>query len=188
MPACHAGGRGFEPRPVRHSNIRLKNWYRTRCFDSFLFMFKRVGIIGFLDNPLVVETVKRLAAFLDRSGFDYLIEEGTKNLARQPNQAPVKTAERSKLGENCDLVIVVGGDGSMLHAARDLAAYRIPLLGINRGRLGFLTDISPTHLETQVADVLAGHYVVSPRFLLECELIRDGKCVDQGLALNDVVL
>ena len=92
------------------------------------------------------------------------------------------------MGEQCDLVIVVGGDGSLLHAARDLVDYGVPILGVNRGRLGFLTDISPDELEDRVADVLAGNYVATERFLLEAELQRNGQIIDTGIALNDVVL
>ena len=149
-------------------------------------MFKRIGIIGFVDNPLVLETVTRLLRFLQKSQLEYMVEEGTNDLLQLSDAA--HTANRIQLGEFCDLIVVVGGDGSMLHAARDLIDFDKPLLGVNRGRVGFLTDIPPSQLETQVDEVLRGNYVISNRFLLECELHRDGKVVGQGIALNDVVL
>lgn len=149
-------------------------------------MFKRIGIIGFVDNLLVRETLGRLTKYLDQSGLEYFLEEDTQNLSELPKDE--HSCSRAELGESCDLIIVVGGDGSMLHAARDLVDYKVPLLGVNRGRLGFLTDIPPSELESQVGEVIRGNFVKSERFLLECELHRNGQIVDSGIALNDVVL
>jgi len=84
--------------------------------------------------------------------------------------------------------VVVGGDGSMLGAARALARHKIPVLGINRGSLGFLTDIKPDELEVKVAEVLEGRFLEESRFLLEAEVRRHGEAIGQGDALNDVVL
>jgi len=145
-------------------------------------MFKTVGVIGFLENALVSETVEKLSTFLQDSGRQVLVDEGTKR--RSGEQA----ATRNEIGSQCDLVIVVGGDGSMLHAARDLVDYDLPLLGINRGRLGFLTDILPSELEQRVGEVLKGNYVISRRFMLDAKLYRNEKLVGEGIALNDVVL
>lgn len=100
----------------------------------------------------------------------------------------LQTSTRKLLGEVCDLVIVVGGDGSLLGAARALARHNIPVLGINRGNLGFLTDIRPDELEEKVAEVLDGHYLVENRFLLQAEVRRHNEAIGQGDALNDVVL
>ena len=86
------------------------------------------------------------------------------------------------------LVIVVGGDGSMLGAARALAKHRVPVLGINRGSLGFLTDIRPDELEEKVAEVLSGQYTLENRFLLEAQVRRFEESIGAGDALNDVVL
>jgi NAD+ kinase len=100
----------------------------------------------------------------------------------------VQPSSRKILGEVCDLVIVVGGDGSMLGAARALARHKVPVLGVNRGSLGFLTDIRPDELELKVAQVLEGNYLTENRFLLEAEVRRHGEAIGQGDALNDVVL
>ncbi len=148
-------------------------------------MFQTIGIIGFLDNALVGETVGRLALFLLQSGRRVLIEEGTEHASLN---STIETVSRNTMGQLCDLVVVVGGDGSMLHAARDLVDYDVPLLGVNRGRLGFLTDILPSELEQRVADVLQGKYVISQRFMLDCSQQRDGWEIARGTALNDVVL
>lgn len=149
-------------------------------------MFKRVGIIGFVDNPLVKETVARLTKYFEENKIEYLVEESTLSLSDLPPNG--HSCNRSELGSSCSLIMVVGGDGSMLHAARDLVDFNVPLLGINRGRLGFLTDILPSDMEEQISDVMAGNYVTSERFLIECDLVRDGEIVDQGIALNDIVL
>ncbi len=149
-------------------------------------MFKSIGIIGFVDNLLVRETVNRLIQYLEEYDCEYFVEEDTCNLSKLPKDK--HSCSRAEMGESCDLIVVVGGDGSMLHAARDMVDYQVPLLGVNRGRLGFLTDIPPTELEQEVGEVLKGNFVSSDRFMLECELVRDGKVVDNGIALNDIVL
>lgn len=92
------------------------------------------------------------------------------------------------MGEICDLVIVVGGDGSLLGAARSLAMSNVPVLGVNRGNLGFLTDIKPTELEEKVGEVLEGRYTVDKRFLLDVIVKREGDAIAESTALNDCVL
>lgn len=97
-------------------------------------------------------------------------------------------AALDKLGRLCDMVIVIGGDGSMLGAARTLCLTGTPVLGINRGRVGFLTDISTTDLEVRLNEILAGRYVAERRFLLNAFVSRDNCVVSSAHALNDVVL
>lgn len=147
--------------------------------------FKKVGIIGFLDKALVKETISRLARFLTTEGVSTWLESHT---PAEDTVEGVGYCSRKEMGEKCDLVVVIGGDGSLLHAARDFVDFDTPILGVNRGRLGFLTDIAPNELEQRVSDVLAGNYVATHRFLLEAELIRDAEVIAEGLALNDVVL
>lgn len=147
--------------------------------------FKKVGIIGFVDKVLIRGTVSRLAKFLTSAGLEAYLEENTVD----GNSVDSATyCSRQKMGEICDLVVVVGGDGSLLHAARDLVDFEIPIVGVNRGRLGFLTDILPHELEAHIAEVLRGNYVTTERFMLEAEIHRDGEIVDQGTALNDIIL
>lgn len=147
--------------------------------------FKAVGIVGFVDKALVRETVTRLAQFLVSKGISTWIESEAFLIEKVEC---VSFSTREEMGEKCDLVVVVGGDGSLLRAARDLAGMDTPILGVNRGRLGFLTDIAPTELEQRVSDVLNGDYVATHRFLLEVEIHREGEVVAKGLALNDIVL
>ena len=105
-----------------------------------------------------------------------------------PAASSLQVCSRNMLGEACDLVIVVGGDGSLLHAARALARFRTPVLGVNRGRLGFLTDIAPDEIQAKVGAVLAGQYTIDQRSLLSLEVRSGGAPVGEGTALNDVVL
>lgn len=147
--------------------------------------FNNVGIIGFVDRLLIKGTVIRLARFLASSGINTYLEENTID---QESIDGAQYCSREKMAEICDLVIVVGGDGSLLHAARDMVDLDVPILGVNRGRLGFLTDISPNEMEDRVADVLDGNYVATERFMLEAEVQRNNSIVDSGIALNDVIL
>jgi len=87
-----------------------------------------------------------------------------------------------------DLILVVGGDGSMLHAAKYAVQYDKPVLGINRGQLGFLTDVGPNELADRLYQVMMGHYWIEPRILLDSVILRAGAILSEQLALNDVVL
>ena len=147
--------------------------------------FKNIGLIGRLGSAKVVATLKRLMRFLDEGGYHVIVEDRTATVLLDHGHP--ETSRRT-LGELCDLVIVVGGDGSLLGAARTLCHSGTLVLGVNRGRLGFLTDISPGELEERVGEVLAGHYEVEERFLLDAELYRDEALVGNGDALNEVVL
>ncbi|WP_444900539.1 NAD(+) kinase [Microbulbifer sp. VAAC004] len=147
--------------------------------------FQNIGLIGRTGSDSAVLSLKRLMAFLEQEGYSVVLERETAT-AVYANKARVSSKE--KLGELCDLVIVVGGDGSLLAAARALAKFSVPLLGINRGRLGFLTDITPDEVERKVGEVLAGKYMAESRFLLDMSVTRGGKPIDKGTALNDVVL
>ncbi|GED22065.1 NAD(+) kinase [Halomonas halmophila] len=147
--------------------------------------FQNIGLIGRLGSARVVETLKRLSRFLDAAGYHVIIEDRTATVLLDHGHAE---ASRRLLGELCDLVIVVGGDGSLLGAARTLCHSGTLVLGVNRGRLGFLTDISPDELEDRVTEVLDGHYEVEERFLLDAELYREGEPVGNGDALNEIVL
>lgn len=147
--------------------------------------FHTIGLIGRLGSAEVVDTLKRLIRFLDTQELPIIIEDRTATLLLDHGYPE---ASRRALGELCDLVIVVGGDGSLLGAARTLCHSGTLVLGVNRGRLGFLTDISPDELEERVGQVLEGKYEVEERFLLDAELYRDGVLVGGGDALNEVVL
>ncbi|MCK9238414.1 MAG: NAD(+) kinase [Thiopseudomonas sp.] len=149
------------------------------------YQFRNIGIIGRLGSARALDTIRRLIRYLNGLHLQVILDEGIADMLPGHN---LQTSSRKLLGEVCDLVIVVGGDGSMLGAARALVAHSTPVLGVNRGSLGFLTDISPENLEEQVAEVLNGNYLVEQRFLLEAEVRRGDTPVGQGDALNDIVL
>lgn len=147
--------------------------------------FRNIGVIGRMGSVKVVETLRHLKSWLIQEGYLVIIEEDTATM--MPGHG-LQVASKKLIGEICDLVIVVGGDGSLLGAARELAKSNVPLLGVNRGHLGFLTDISPSELERRLERVLGGEYIEESRFLLDAHVKRDGDPIGFGTALNDVVL
>jgi NAD+ kinase len=94
----------------------------------------------------------------------------------------------AEIGAQCDLGLVVGGDGTMLGIGRQLAPYGVPLIGINQGRLGFITDIPFNDYKTILAPMLAGQFEEDHRSLIHAKVMRDGRCVFDALAMNDVVV
>lgn len=147
--------------------------------------FGNIGIIGRIGSDLVLESVKRVVAFLQQRKLHVVLEE---EIAQLWPRHRLDICTRASIGKQCDLVIVVGGDGSMLGAARALAKYGVPVVGVNRGGLGFLTDISPNELEQKLGDVLDGQYVVEERFLLDTVVRHGDQVVGKGSAFNDVVV
>lgn len=147
--------------------------------------FRTIGLMGRRGSDEVLETLAQLGKLLLARGLGVLVEQDIAAYLDMPAQC---VRPRDRIGQECELVIVVGGDGSMLGAARALASCSVPVLGVNRGRLGFLADISPQHLETQIDGVLAGRYFIESRFLLEVSVIRASEVMARGDALNDVVV
>lgn len=147
--------------------------------------FERIGLVGRPGHEGVVETLRRLLKFLVAKELSIVVDDITAKLIDQHGQ---QECTREELSQHCDLVIVVGGDGSMLNIAKHIASDQVPVIGINRGRLGFLTDVLPDEIETKIDDVLSGNYTVESRFLLDVFKISDGEKQHLGSALNDVVL
>lgn len=149
------------------------------------YQFSCVGLVGRIANESTQYALKGLLSWLSTQDINVLLDEETSTVLEEYD---VDIVSRKLLGKKCDLIIVVGGDGSLLAAARAFAGNQVKLLGINRGRLGFLTDISPEEIETKVGEVLSGKYMSEQRFLLSAELFRGGEPVSHNLALNDVVI
>lgn len=148
--------------------------------------FRHIGLIGRKEaNSQVLETIERLIDYLLSCGVIVVLED---SIAQQVSRPNLQVANRKVMSEICDLAIVVGGDGSMLGAARAFASKGVPVLGVNRGNLGFLTDILPSQIETKVGEVLAGKYTQENRFLLDAIHTRGGEPIGQADALNDVVI
>ena len=136
-------------------------------------------------NKDINETLQRLIDYLQAKNIDTFIDDDT---ASGFNLSP-PTLPREAMGKKHDLVIVVGGDGSLLSAARMAVELNLPVVGINRGRLGFLTDISPQDLESPLGEILSGKYQEESRFLLRMRIQDDQNTTFfQASALNDVVL
>jgi len=147
--------------------------------------FKKIGLIGRPGHAGVVDSLYRLLTFLQSRDVDIVMDEATGRLVPDHGQ---QEFSRESLSRHCDLVIVVGGDGSMLNAAQSIASENVPVIGVNRGRLGFLTDVSPDDIEQKLAEVLAGNYTLESRFLLQLEVLDNNERRHVGCALNDVVL
>lgn len=152
--------------------------------------FNRIGLVGRPGHAGVIETLHRLLAFLGEKDVTIVLDDLTAGLIEDHGQQECKREELSRF---CDLVIVVGGDGSMLNVAKYIASDQVPVIGINRGRLGFLTDILPDEIETGIEEVLSGNYTIESRFLLDVKVrSQEGEFKNQaqylGSALNDVVL
>jgi NAD+ kinase len=147
-------------------------------------VFGTVGVVARRGSRSIVDTIQAVVRFLERRGLRVVLDDGTAQLMGGAGHS----VPRTELGGLCDLVIVVGGDGSLLGVARELAASDVPVVGINRGGLGFLADIAPDQIETKVGEVLDGRYLVDDRFLLFAEAQRDGETLGSSPALNDVVV
>ena len=149
------------------------------------FSLKRCALTGPFNEPRVAESAQLLVADLQRRGIEVLVAaEEAKPLSATGLQA----LPRTELLSRAELLISIGGDGTLLQAARAAAAHDVPVLGINRGRLGFLTDVLPQEMSASVDALLEGRCTSDRRALLAARLLRaDGRQIEQ-LALNDVVL
>jgi NAD+ kinase len=147
--------------------------------------FNTIAIVGRYQDRGLDAPLRELAASIEGMGARVLVESDT---ARNTGVTEFMVADYAEIGSQADLAIVMGGDGTMLGAARQLALYDIPMVGINHGRLGFITDIPLHNALEAVTRILDGQYEAEARALLEGRVIRDGQTMFSGLALNDVVL
>ena len=147
--------------------------------------FSTVGLISRRDSPEILDSVIAVNECLIRCGRQVVVENVT---ARTLPGFRGEVASRSDLGRRCDLIVVVGGDGSLLGVARDLAHFGVPVLGVNRGGLGFLADIAPDQIDTRLPAVLSGAFSTEDHFLLDARVFHDGRQTGHSPALNDVVV
>ncbi len=153
--------------------------------------FKKIGLMGRAGKKSVTKTLVYIANILQKEfSLSVVLDEDTAHLPTlMLNELPnVEVVSRNTIGEYCDLVIVVGGDGAMLHAASVLAQYGVPVLGVNRGRLGFLADVNPNEIYEKLKHVMLGEFQLDYRFLLAMEIREGNQTVHKGMALNDMVL
>jgi NAD+ kinase len=146
-------------------------------------MFNRIGLVAKPGDVRVRDALRQIIDILDRRGLEAAIDRNCAELL-----GTSQTATHESPGDGCDLVIAVGGDGTMLNAARALPNFDVPLLGVNLGRLGFLADLAPDSLHASLTGILDGQFVEERRFILRCSVQRDGECISTRDALNDVVV
>jgi NAD+ kinase len=147
--------------------------------------FNPIALVGNSRDSRVSESMLILAAHLHARQRRLVVEE---TVAVDFGPIPVMRLPEEKLGGAVRLIVAVGGDGTMLHAARLAAPVGVPVLGVNRGRLGFLADIGAADINKRLDEILAGEFVQDRRAMLQAQLIRNGETLNTCHALNDVVL
>jgi NAD+ kinase len=146
--------------------------------------FKTIGLWGRLSETSVAHPASEISKHLKRLGIEVYAVAGRS----AKSLSDVERLDEEEIAERVDLLVAIGGDGNMLRAARRAAAHGVPLLGVNRGRLGFLTDISPDHMLEAIDAILAGDYHAEDRQMLEATISRGKRSGETLFALNDVVL
>jgi NAD+ kinase len=148
-------------------------------------MFRRIGIVSRLHEPAVKDAIERVVRILNRRGLEAFLDDQARALGAAGDYRLVPSRE---LPERCDLVISIGGDGTLLHCAGLIYPRDVALVGINLGRLGFLTDLPVAEIEGGLDAILDGAYVAEDRAVLGCEVVRDGVRIATADGLNDVVV
>lgn len=150
---------------------------------------RTIALVGKYNSPEIAESLSRLAQYLHERGVSVFIERETAgHIGKLVDLARWVTCGFNNIGAHADVAIVLGGDGTMLNAARRLARYCVPLVGVNQGRLGFMTDIARDDMLTCMDDLLDGNFQPESRMLLAAEVLRGGREIASNLALNDVVI
>lgn len=173
--------------------MTISEYYYTtvKTLESYSIMnyaFNNIGIIARLDKVSIQDTTAQLINVLRSCGMKLFVGEGFDPMLSKFG-SDLSVVSLSEMGACCDLVIVVGGDGTLLSAAKHLVDYHVPVLGINRGRVGFLADIGAFDLESKIVEILQGAFEIEQRFMLEATLLKkNADTLTLGNALNDVVL
>ncbi|MHA4868168.1 NAD kinase [Duganella sp. PWIR1] len=150
-------------------------------------VFHTIALVVRPNTDGIAESVGSVVEFLERGGYEVVLEEQTAaHLGLQLDDKRVMSA--AGIGAECDAAVVMGGDGTMLGIARQLAPFNVPLIGINQGRLGFMTDIPLEGMHDALARMLGGSYQAERRTLLEGRVMRGDDVIHVGMAVNDVVV
>ncbi len=152
--------------------------------------FQNIGIVIRPNTPDIHHAVNALLNYLLEENLTVILDHsGIQDFEQMPHFADCEVVDKEDLGKRCHVVMVLGGDGTFLSVARIIAPYRTPLIGINLGRLGFLTQVPHSTMVEDIAQMLTGKYLPEDRILLETTIVRDGADLDlPHLALNDVVV
>jgi NAD+ kinase len=147
--------------------------------------FRHAAIVGKYQARGIRPVLEDIANFLLSQGLEVSFERDT---AQNTGVTDFEALSTADMGKRCDLAVVVGGDGTMLGIARELARFNLPLVGINQGRLGFITDIPIDQYKQALAPMIAGNFEEEQRSMLEGDVWRDGEKIFDGLSMNDVVV
>ncbi len=145
--------------------------------------FTRAGLIVKFNDESVANTLNDVIACLESLDVEVMLDESIGQLVAEKPKVPT-----SEIAEKCDLAVVIGGDGTLLSAARSLVDHNVPIVGINRGRLGFLVDVSPANGLDQLTQIVKGQHIEEQRALLQTRVLRDGDCIASSYAFNDTVM
>jgi NAD+ kinase len=144
--------------------------------------FGRIALVGKLGSPEIAASLRELTAFLRTRGCEIFIEKETAAAIGE------RGLDYAAIGASADLAVVIGGDGTLLAAARNLVRHRVPVVGINQGRVGFMTDIGHRDMQSGLGAILEGKYTIEDRAVLDAEIIRGRESVLRTLALNEAVV
>lgn len=147
--------------------------------------FRHVALIGKYHAQGSRSALEEIANFLHTQGCEVTLEEET---ASNTGLTQYPVLDVAGIGTHCDLALVVGGDGTMLGIGRQLAQFGVPMVGINQGRLGFITDIAFEDFQTALEPMLRGEFEEDRRWMMQAKVVRDGRCVFNATAMNDVVV
>jgi NAD+ kinase len=149
---------------------------------SDALQFRRVALVGKLRSPEIAASLQQLSALLKARGCEVLMERET------AAELGGRGLDYETIGKGADLAIVVGGDGTMLSAARNLVGHRVPVTGVNQGRVGFMTDIGHDDMQAGIGAILDGKYTLEERAVLDAEIFRGDKSVLRTIALNEAAV
>jgi len=144
--------------------------------------FSRVALIGKLGSPEIAASLSELTAFLEKRGCQVLVEKDTAAEIGAPG------FDYAAIGAQANLAVVIGGDGTMLAAARNLVRHRVPMVGVNQGRVGFMTDIGHRDMQQGIGNILDGKFSIEDRAALDAEIMRGGESLLRTLALNEATI
>ncbi|MDC3386673.1 NAD(+) kinase [Gammaproteobacteria bacterium] len=146
-------------------------------------MFKNIAIISKNDDNSVKDSLDTVISYLDSKKIKYFLDNNSSILLNNKSSTNI-----DEMKSKCDIAFIIGGDGTLLRSAQYLSTANIPICGINRGRLGFLVDISPDHIEENLESILSDNYSVDERISLIGTVIRNGQEISKNISFNDVVI
>ena len=146
-------------------------------------MFKNIAIISKNDDNSVKDSLDTVISYLDNKKIKYFLDNNSSILLNNKSSTNI-----DEMKSKCDIAFIIGGDGTLLRSAQYLSTANIPICGINRGRLGFLVDISPDHIEENLESILSDNYSVDERISLIGTVIRNGQEISKNISFNDVVI